>query len=323
NENAMLLENMSPVCKGMLQRKLGKKKKYSPELRKFAISLNFFSPKAYNYVRDTFDTCLPHSNTIGKWLQTIDASPGFTTEAFETLRKQVQFSQKPCLCALVIDEMSIRKHLEWDGNKFYGYVNFGVDINDDCNELAKEVFVLLIVAVNGTWKLPIGYFLTNGLSGEQKSSLINQSIIMVQNTGAKIVSLTCDGAPSNISMCSLLGCSLQYPNMQTMFQVGDDKIHFFLDPCHMVKLVRNTFGDKKLMLDQNGNCIQWKYIDELMKLQETEGLHLGNKLRSAHVYFVKQKMKVKLAVQLLSNSVADALEYCDAQLNLDEFKGYR
>ncbi|KAJ8930624.1 hypothetical protein NQ314_016539 [Rhamnusium bicolor] len=61
NEHAMLLDNMSSIPKEMLQRQPKKRQKYSPELRKFAISLNFFSPKAYNYVRTTFDTCLPHS----------------------------------------------------------------------------------------------------------------------------------------------------------------------------------------------------------------------------------------------------------------------
>lgn len=65
--------------------------------------------------------------------------------------------------------MSIRQHLEWDGNVLHGYVNFGTELNDDRNELAKEAFVLLIVCINGTWKLPVGYFLTNGLNGLTKA----------------------------------------------------------------------------------------------------------------------------------------------------------
>lgn len=55
-------------------------------------------------------------------------------------------------------------------------------------------------------------------------------------------------------------------------------------------------------------------------MQESEGLHLGNKLRQAHLNFVKQKMKVRLAVQTLSQSVADALDYCRDQLSLPDFK---
>lgn len=247
-EKSQLLENMSSLNKQMLQRKLTKNKKFSPELRKFVITLNFFSPKAYDFVRNVFDTCLPHRRTIGKWLQTINAAPGFTSEAFETLRKHVIENQnKPIICALVIDEMSIRQQLEWDGKVFHGYVNFGVDIDDDSNELAKEAFVVMIVAINGTWKLPVGYFLANGLNGQQKCNIIKQCIALTENTGARVVSLTCDGAASNISMANLLGCSFQFPNVQTKLTINKtNNMYFFLDPCHMVKLVRNAFGEKNL-----------------------------------------------------------------------------
>lgn len=144
---------------------------------------------------------------------------------------------------------------------------------------------------------------------------------MVENTGARVVSVTCDGAPSNISMANLLGCSFEFPNVKTKFNINTkDNMYFFMDPSHMIKLVRNAFGEKKIFKDGDGNLIQWKYIDSLLKLQESEGLHLANKLRNAHVNFFKQKMKVRLAVQLLSESVADSLEYCQNILQLDEFK---
>lgn len=48
----------------------------------------------------------------------------------------------------------------------------------------------------------------------------------------------------------------------------------------------------------------------LNDLQEKEKLHLANKLRKGHIYFKNQKMKVRLASQLFSNSVADALAFC-------------
>lgn len=40
--------------------------KYSPALRTFALTLHYYSPRAYSYVRDTFDSCLPHSKTLCK-----------------------------------------------------------------------------------------------------------------------------------------------------------------------------------------------------------------------------------------------------------------
>lgn len=61
----------------------------------------------------------------------------------------------------------------------------------------------------------------------------------------------------------------------------------------MVKLVRNAFGEKKLFKDCDGNVINFNFIERLFILQEKEGAHLANKLRKQHIFFHKQKMKVK------------------------------
>lgn len=321
SENCVLLESMSDISKELQKRKVGKKVKYSPELRKFAITLSFFSPKGYDYVRKVFDTCLPHRSTIGKWFRSINADPGFTSESFNVLKNHVQFSNKPIILSLIIDEMSVRKHIDWDGKKFHGYVNYGTDLEDDSNSVAKEAFVLMVVNINGTWKLPVGYFLVDGLNGTQKSALVSQCLRLVSETGAHVVSLTFDGAPSNIAMVNNLGANTNVQVLKTDFCINGDTIFIFYDPSHMLKLIRNTFGDKKVLVDGTGNFIKWEYIVKLVQLQESEGLHLGNKVRKAHIHFFKQKMKVRLAVQLLSASVADALAYCEEQLHLSQFKG--
>lgn len=87
----------------------------------------------------------------------------------------------------------------------------------------------------------------------------------------------------------------------------------------MLKLVRNTFSDIGSLAYED-SFIDFRFIEELHELQTTEVLHFGNKLRSAHVYYSKQKMKVKLASQLFSKSVADAIEYCRVKLKLTQFE---
>jgi hypothetical protein len=89
----------------------------------------------------------------------------------------------------------------------------------------------------------------------------------------------------------------------------------------MLKLVRNTLGDKKSFCDASHGIIQWAYIERLHSLQAKEGLHAGNKLRKAHIEWQQMKMKVKLAAQTLSESTAAALEFCDKDLKLTEFTG--
>lgn len=319
-ENSLLFANMPEITRELQKRKLGKKVRYSPELRKFAITLCFYSPKAYDYVRKAFDTCLPHRSTIGKWFKNVNIDPGFSEQSFELLKKHVQLNGST-LVSLIIDEMSIRRHIEWDGKKFHGYVNYGIDTDDDQTAVAKEVFVIMAVCVNGKWKLPVGYFFVDGLTGDQKCTLVSHCVKLVTDTGAHVISLTFDGAPSNITMTNLLGCSSEINNVLPFFLNNGKKIVIFYDPCHMIKLVRNCFGEKKIIVDGHGMFIKWEFIEKLEALQNAEGLHLGNKVRKAHLNFFKQKMKVRLAVQLLSESVADALLYCEQELQLKEFEG--
>jgi len=83
-----------------------------------------------------------------------------------------------------------------------------------------------------------------------------------------------------------------------------------MDPAHMLKLIRNTLGDYGILYDENGEKIQWQYFNDLVKLQEEGSVHLATKIRQRHIFYWKEKMKVRLATQTLSASVADALLYC-------------
>lgn len=84
-------------------------KKYPPGARKFALTLHFYSPSAYKYVRKMFNTCLPHPHTLYEWYRSVNAEPGFCSETLNRLEEKVKSSDKTILCALVADEMSIRR----------------------------------------------------------------------------------------------------------------------------------------------------------------------------------------------------------------------
>ncbi|CAG4986460.1 unnamed protein product [Colias eurytheme] len=119
------------------------------ELRKFAVTLNFLSPRAYTYtyIRQQFDSALPHPSTISKWYKTIDCLPGFTAESFETIKQKTKDGKK-IYSALIIDGMAIRKIFEWDGTKYYGYVDIGNGLEGDDIPVAKEAIVLMLTSLN-------------------------------------------------------------------------------------------------------------------------------------------------------------------------------
>ena len=76
------------------------------------------------------------------------------------------------VCSLMLDEMSIRKHAQYDGKKVMGYVDLGAGITDNSLPVAtKALDVYMAVSVNSNWKIPCSYFLVDGLTGEQKAHL--------------------------------------------------------------------------------------------------------------------------------------------------------
>jgi hypothetical protein len=67
-------------------KKSGKGCVYSPELKSFALTLQFYSAKAYSFVRKTFNLALPSQSQIRRWYSKIPADPGFTKPAFDALK---------------------------------------------------------------------------------------------------------------------------------------------------------------------------------------------------------------------------------------------
>ena len=267
------------------------KSKYPEVLKAFATTLQFYSTKAYNYVRRTFHLALPHPSTIRRWYQTINGKPGFTQEAFHALSMKVKDATKRAddvLCGLMIDEMAIRKHLECDGHKYVGFTDIGngIDDGDYSSPLASEAFVFMAVSLNSNWKVPLGYFLIDGLSASERANLVKTCLLKLSDIGVKTVSLTCDGPSCNQSMIKLLGAKLHVDDLDPSFVHPADsnqKIHVVLDACHMLKLVRNTLATQKIITDGNGGNIKWELIEELHKIKDEEGLRLGNRLRG-HIF---------------------------------------
>ena len=298
---------------------------YHPTLKVLALTLQFYSTKAYEYVRKTFGLGLPSVSTIRRWLRSVDGSAGFNEEALLSLERKVneaKFNGKEVLCSLMIDEMSIKKHLEFYGNKTVGFVDIGSGITDDSTPPATEALVFMVVCVNGSWKVPVGYFLIHGLSGIERANLIRQCLLLLADVGVRVISLTCDGPSCHMSMLKDLGASLNPNQLDPSFPhpSSGERVFVLLDVCHMLKLLPNSFATCGLLRDVEGNIIRWQYLEYLHQIQEKEGLHLANKLRQSHMYWQAQKMKVKLTAQTLSKSVADALEYCRDVLRLPEFE---
>lgn len=134
-------------------------------------------------------------------------------------------------------------------------------------------------------------FFINKVTADQKKFLLTQAIELCNEVNMVVKAVTFDGCQSNIAMAKKLGCTLDSDNLKTVFKVHNNEKAIFLDPVHMIKLVRNSFDYYKEFKDAEGQEIKWSHIEMLHKLQEDEKFHAANKLRSEHLLFKKKYNK--------------------------------
>lgn len=289
--------------------------KYSKTVRQFALTIDFYSPKAYRYVREKFNRCLPHPSTLKKYYVNSGANgePGISSESIANLRILVDdfaSTGKKFFCALTFDEIFIRPHVQYSDTRktFQGFITYGERPNDELS-VAKNAIVFMINGLNKPISLPFAHHFINTLNKEEKAELLESVIAAISETNAIILNITCDGLPTNFAMFELLGASFKLNDIRPyiMNPVTDKKIYTMLDPCHMLKLVRNCLMNRGIIHDGEDHAIKWNHFEKLEDARVSKGF-VQHKLNKTHIECERNKMNVKLAAQTLSRSVAKAME---------------
>ena len=156
-----------------------------------------------------------------------------------------------------------------------------------------------------------------------QTEIIKEAIQHLTQRGFTIHSITCDGTATNMSTGKQLGCNFKQEHFQTYFPhpyTEGEFIYFIFDPCHLLKNLRNYLGQYTKIFDEEGGQISWKYIIALHEFQLKDNLNLATKLAGKHIHYHNNKMKVKLAAQTFSSSVAQAINFLRDEKCLPQFQ---
>lgn len=308
--------------------------------KKFALNLNFYSPQGYEqvYAHHQYKKYLPSLTTISSWYKSVNGAPGFCDEAFQVLANVASLASnnsEKLYINIVVHELSIREDVIKCDGKTWGYVDIGD--GGESMDIAKNILIFIAVGLNRSWRLPLAYFPISNLSAIQKKNLIVHCVRNVVDARAEVVGVVVNGRPINFAVSHLLGCNYMEILHEQTFKVDTYEmpliIHF--NPCEMMKMIRDTFAELKVFITEHYERIEWKYLERLIKLAESYEISLSSnenimgddddtsdlKLKHdlLHEYFTMNKIQPKLAVQSLSKDIADALDYCRIDLNLEEF----
>lgn len=315
-----MLKAQKEVLDVLINRSPGSRTKYSPETRSFCLRMQFHSTAGYNELRKFFGNRLPTCGTLRKWLRTVDASPGITQSAIDEIAEKAQQyreNKEQLHVCLITDDISIRKQVQWDAEteKFHGFPTESSSKSKKKLPTTKEALVFMVSGPD--FKIAVAYFFINGLQAIDRAALTREAIIAIDNTGAKVISLTGDGLQANVAVARYLGADFN-SNKSYFPRPGspNERIYAFFDPPHMIKLVRGYFAYHQLYYKDDK--LKWELLVQLANKQDNDNFELGNKISRKHIKFHEAPMNVELAVQTISNGVADTIE----QLSVDGYEGF-
>ncbi|KAG8225335.1 hypothetical protein J437_LFUL005349 [Ladona fulva] len=197
------------------------------------------------------------------------------------------------VCALCADEMSIKTNLFYNisADEVVGFCDDGVK---KTFKLARNVLVLM---------QPVAYFFVgSSCSAEILKRVITTAILQLRGCGLNVVSLTTDMGSNFVQMSNLLSVTSEHP----FFTVEGEDVCYIFDVPHLIKSFRDNFLKHSFKYD--GNVASWSDISAVYQHDKKFNLRLLSKLTDAHVNpSCFQKMKVKLATQVISQTVASCI----------------
>ena len=133
--------------------------RYSFEIKQFALTLHYYSPKAYDFVCKMF--ILPHPYSIRNWAASVDCDPGYLTNVINAIGGVVEKKPSMFEVVLIVDTMALHKGTFWDQKtkQYVGTVSYGTALPEPPEDLATEALVFMISSLTGHFKHPIAYIL--------------------------------------------------------------------------------------------------------------------------------------------------------------------
>lgn len=180
----------------------------------------------------------------------------------------------------------------------------------------------LVNGVNANIQVPVAFHFITTLNARDRMSILLELLAELFKQCVIISNITFDGLAANKAMCELLGASFKRDDMRTFFidPYSKRKVFIILDPSHCIKLVRNHFCYRKVFVDSAYENIEWRFIKALVEYGKKNDFGLTHKLTNRHINFQNKKMHVRTAVQTMSNSSANSLEFLMKQ-NIHGFRG--
>lgn len=289
--------------------------RYPNHFKKFCLSIYFLSPKAYAFMRKVFQ--LPAKSTLNHMTTNWQYTPGLQDALFETIKIKVdRFNEMDRHTLLCFDEICIKKHTFYNiaTDEIIG-LEKGKKGHVTCT---NHAMVLMAKGLTGKWKQPLAYyFCLNSYSDGDIKQIMEKCVRKLNGIGLNVRGLVSDMGKNFYSASLKSKCltgKLGITPEKPYFELDGKKLYYFLDTPHLLKATRTNLMTN--VFEINGEKSSWNYIRQFYEKDSKSNFKKAPKLTLKHIEPTNfERMKVKLATQIMSASVAAGMR---TQLQLKE-----
>lgn len=186
---------------------------------------------------------LPGRKTLSGYIGIQNSETGFTELVQVHLKAELENLKVPQsrMCSLIIDEMRINEKLQHNKQQdcFVGQADMSLPNASSDLVLENSLLCFVISGLSSSYRIPVGYFFTKGLTGTQLHALTVFIMKEIESCGFHI-RLSTDNHKVNVQAMRLLGNDIV--THRTDHPCGPDRLLFMIfDPCHLLKNVRSQF----------------------------------------------------------------------------------
>lgn len=197
-----------------------KNRRYTEQWLLLCLLLHIRSPSGYSFLRNNNILPLPCVSTIRKYLSMVRVKCGFDSRFFTTFKNKLASKdnfQKHGI--LIFDEIHVRKEMRVNvaTMSYTGHADFGGEV-EVSEQLADHGLVFTFRPFGENYSQPVAVFASHGpTKGTVLAQLIVKAILLLEDAGAYVDAIVCDGAATNRSMWTQFGVTGALHGAQNSF----------------------------------------------------------------------------------------------------------
>ena len=233
---------------------------WRPALIKWCLHLKFKSTGAYHALRSTGVLTLPSERTLFDYSHWNKGNLGFSATVNKQLIEEANIKdEKDKYVTLILDEMKIREDLVFDKHScsLLGFTDLGDvsntldnferqckgESNDTTDKVATHMLAFMVRGIFSGFEFPYAHFPTKGATGEELFPIVWDGVRNLEESGLRVMVITCDGASPNRKFFKMHTTSKQTGTVtyktKNPYSPDGREVYFMSDVPHLIKTINS------------------------------------------------------------------------------------